>query len=62
MGKYSGNDTGNMSVQVKDYQPSSKEFAGVMPGKTTDYISRTEKDMNKDAGRIRNQAYKGRYE
>ena len=62
MGKYSGNGTGDMSVKVKDYQPSSKEFAGEMPGKTTEYIARTEKHMNKDAARIRGQAYKGRYE
>lgn len=52
----------DMSVKVKDYQPGEKEFAGKMSGKTTEYISRTEKHMNKDAGRVRSQAYKGRYE
>lgn len=62
MGKYSGNDAGDMSVKVKDYQPSMKEFAGEMPGKTTEYIARTEKRMNKDASRIKSQAYKGRYD
>ena len=62
MGKYQGNSTGDMSITVKDYQPSMKEFAGEMPGKTTQYIERTEKNMNKDAGRIKNQAYKGRYD
>lgn len=60
MGKYNGN--ADMSVQVKDYQPSKNEFAGVMPGKTTEYIERTERNMDKAAGKIRKQAYKGRYE
>lgn len=59
---YQGNSTGDMSVNVKDYQPSKSEFAGVENGKTTEYISRTEKRMDKDAGRIRSQAYKGRYD
>ena len=62
MKSYAGNSSGDMSVKVKDYQPSSKEFAGEMTGKTTEYVSRTEKNLNKDAGRVRSQAYKGRYD
>jgi hypothetical protein len=59
MKKYDIN--GNMSVEVKDYQPSKMEFAGAESGKATEYISRTEKRMDKDAGQVRKQAYKGRY-
>lgn len=55
-------DDSDMSVKVKDYQPSKKEFAGEMMGKTNEYISRTEKRMVKDAGRVRSQAHKGRYD
>lgn len=51
-----------MSVEVKDYQPSKKEFAGEMMGKANQYMERTEKRMDKDAGRVKSQAYKGRYD
>lgn len=43
----------------KDYQPGAKEFAGAMMGKANQYIERTEKRMDKDAGRIRKQAFDG---
>ena len=59
---YDGGINGDMSVKVKDYQPGMKEFAGEMPGKTTEYIARSERRMDKDAGRVRSQAYKGRYD
>ncbi len=59
---YGSGINGDMSVKVKDYQPGAKEFAGKMNGKTTEYISRTEKTMDKAAGKIRSQAYKGRYD
>lgn len=62
MKKYSGNEPGNMSVQVKDYQPGNNEFAGVMTGRATDYIERTDRNMSRDASMIRKHAYKGRYE
>lgn len=62
MGKYAGNKSGDMSVGVKDYQPSNKEFAGEMMGKANQYMERTEKRMDKDAGRVRSQAHKGRYD
>lgn len=59
---YDGNKMGDMSVNVKDYQPGAKEFAGAMGGKANEYISRTEKRMDRDAGQVRKQAYKGRYD
>lgn len=59
MKEYEENKSGAMN---KDYQPSKKEFAGEMMGKTTSYIERTEKRMVKDASRVRSQAYKGRYD
>jgi hypothetical protein len=59
---YDSGKNADMSVKMKDYQPGEKEFAGKMPGKTTEYISRTEKRMDHDAGRVRSQAYKGRYD
>lgn len=58
---YDKKSMGNMSVDVKDYQPGEREFAGKMNGKANDYISRTESRMDKDAGRVKSQAYKGRY-
>jgi hypothetical protein len=62
MAVYQGNKMGDMSVGVKDYQPGKSEFAGAESGKANQYIERTEKRMNKDAGRVRSQAYKGRYD
>ena len=59
---YGNNSAGDMSVKVKDYQPGEKEFAGKMMGKANDYIERTERRMDKDAGRVKSQAYKGRYD
>jgi hypothetical protein len=58
----SGKMSDSMSVMKKDYQPGAKEFAGSMMGKANEYIERTEKRMDKDAGRVRSQAYKGRYD
>lgn len=62
MAVYQGNKMGDMSVGVKDYQPSKSEFAGAESGKANEYISRTEKRMNRDASQVRKQAYKGRYD
>lgn len=58
---YGNKSTGDMSVEVKDYQPSSKEFAGAMKDTANMYIQRTEKRMNRDAGQVKKQAYQGRY-
>lgn len=46
----------------KDYQPSMKQFAGEMMGTANQYMERTDRNMDKDAGRIRSQAHKGRYD
>ena len=62
MEKYKGNKDGDMSVHVKDYQPTEKEFAGSMMGKANEYMERTEKTMDKAASKIKGQAYKGRYD
>ncbi len=62
MAVYQGNKMGDMDVEVKDYQPSKMEFAGKENGKANMYIERTEKNMSKDAGQVRKQAYKGRYD
>lgn len=59
---YQGNKDADMSVKLKDYQPSKKEFAGEMMGKANQYIERKEKQMNKDASRVKSQAHKGRYD
>lgn len=57
MAIYQGSD----KVEKKDYQPGEKQFAGAMMGKTNEYMSRTDAIMNKAAGKIKSQAYKGRY-
>lgn len=57
MAIYQGSD----KVEKKDYQPGEKQFAGAMMGKTNDYMGRTDAIMNKAAGKIKSQAFKGRY-
>jgi len=47
---------------VKDYQPSAKEFAGEMPGKANEYMSRNEATVAKEASKLKSQAHKGRYD
>lgn len=44
----------------KDYQPSTKEFAG-MEGDTLNYIERRDRTQNKEASQVRSQEYRGRY-
>ena len=46
----------------KDWQPGEKQFAGKICGKANEYMERTDATMNKEAGKIKSQAYKGRYE
>jgi hypothetical protein len=58
---YGNRSAGDMSVEVKDYQPGEKEFAGAMKDTANTYIPRTEKRMAKDAGQVKKQAYQGRY-
>ena len=46
----------------KDYQPSNKEFAGKEFGTTNNYMERTDRNMVKEAGKVKSQMYKGRYD
>ena len=46
----------------KDWQSGEKQFAGKICGKANEYMERTDATMNKEAGKIKSQAYKGRYE
>lgn len=46
----------------KDYQPSMKQFAGDQFGTANSYMERTDRHMDKDAGKLRKQDYKGRYD
>ena len=62
MSEYQGNSTGNMSVKVKDYQPKTAQFAGKANEKANMYMERTDKAMNKQASKVKGQAYKGRYD
>ena len=51
-----------MGATNKDWQPGEKQFAGKVAGKTNEYMKRTDATMNKEAGKIKSQAYKGRYD
>jgi hypothetical protein len=57
-----GYNQGDMNPHVKDYQPSEREFAEKQPGKTTEYISRRDREQNEVAGKLRSENYRGRYE
>ena len=52
---------GDMKPEVKSYQPSEREFAG-MEGKTLNYVERRDKIQSEAASKIKSQAYKGRYD
>lgn len=43
-------------------QPSESEFAGAMMGKTNDYTNRMDAMVSKEAGKLRSQEYKGKYD
>lgn len=61
--KYSSDKGMNMNEKhVKDYQIPKDNFAGVEMGKTTKYVERSEKTLNKVASGIKRQAYKGKYD
>jgi hypothetical protein len=47
---------------TKDYQPSNAEFAGQQPGKTLEYVPRTEKINKAAASKVKSMQYHGRYE
>jgi hypothetical protein len=51
-----------MGASNKDWQPGEKQFAGKVAGKANKYMERTDATMNKEASKLRSQAYKGRYD
>jgi hypothetical protein len=60
--KEKGYVQGNMSPEVKDYQPKMASYSQSDANKTTEYVSRRDKIVDKQASDIKKQAYKGRYE
>ena len=57
-----GYKQGDMKPVVKDYQRSERSFPERDFGKTTEYIARQDRMQDKNAMKIRNTAYRGRYE
>ena len=57
-----GNEPGNMSPKVEDYQPKVSEFADKQMDKTTEYISRRDRIQEAAANKVRSNSYKGRYD
>jgi hypothetical protein len=53
---------GDMSPHVEDYQTPDKAYTQKDANKTTEYIARTDKTMDKQASGVRKQNYVGRYE
>lgn len=53
---------GKYGMSNKDYQPSKKQFAGDMMGNANRYMERTDRRMDKEASKLKSQAYKGRYD
>lgn len=53
---------GYSGMSNKDYQPPAKQFAGKQMGTANKYMERTDRNMDKEAAKIRSQAYKGRYD
>lgn len=61
--KYDKMNEGNMHMpMVESYQPSEREYAGMQPGKTVEYIERRDRIQSSEAGKVREMNYKGRYE
>lgn len=50
------------SHHVVDYQIDKSECAGMQPGKTNQYMSRSNKMQKKEASIIKKHSYKGRYD
>lgn len=53
---------GYSGMSNKDYQPSAKQFAGKQMGTANKYMERTDRNMDKEASKVKSQAYKGRYD
>lgn len=52
---------GEMSPTVNDYERPESNFSQAGFSKTTEYLARQDKFVNKEASDIRKQAYQGRY-
>lgn len=46
----------------KDYQPGMEQFAGKVFGRANDYMERHDREVNKEASKIKSQRYVGRYD
>lgn len=57
----SGYVQGNMSPNVEDYQRPMSNFSQEGFSKTTQYIERQDKFVNKESSAIKKQGYQGRY-
>jgi hypothetical protein len=60
MGK-KGYVQGDMSPTVNDYERPESNFSQSGFNKTTEYVERQDKFVNKEASKVRSQAYQGRY-
>ena len=60
--KEKGYKQGDMTPEVKDYQAKMASYSQTDPNKTTEYIARTDKTVDKQASDVKKQAHKGRYE
>jgi hypothetical protein len=56
-----GVDQGNMKPSVEGYQKPRESYSQSGFDNVNGYIARKDKQENKEAGKLRNQAYKGRY-
>lgn len=52
---------GDMSPHVEDYEKPEKDFAERGFSKTTEYIERQDKRQSGMCGKLKSQAYQGRY-
>lgn len=60
MGKM-GYIQGDMSPKVDDYQRPAGNYSQADFNKTTEYVMRQDKFVNKECSAIKKQGYKGRY-
>lgn len=59
---HKGHTQGDMSPVVEQYQAKDASYAGHQAGKTVEYIERTDRRVDHDAGKVRSNSYKGRYD
>ena len=52
---------GDMKADVNDYQKPISNFSQADANKTTEYVARQNAFVGKEASKVKNQAYKGRY-